>query len=61
MMEYKILTDNTGGGRLEDAVTEHISDGWEPLGGISIAQTYSATTNHTSTTYTQAVIRKYET
>lgn len=48
-MEYKII-ESAHKSIVEEKVNEHIQNGWEPLGGISVA-----TNSHW---YAQAIIKK---
>jgi hypothetical protein len=53
IMEYKVI-EARAAQQLEQAVNEHIQEGWEPLGGVAVGFTDLA--NYW--TYCQAMVRK---
>lgn len=52
-MEYKVLSFNTTR-LMEEAVAQHVENGWEPQGGISVA----ADPNTTKFLFFQAMTRE---
>jgi hypothetical protein len=53
IMEYKIV-EALEAKKLQQAVNEHIQDGWEPLGGVAIG----CSSISVNWTYCQAMVRK---
>jgi hypothetical protein len=53
IMEYKVIEARTGQ-QLEEAVNEHIQEGWEPRGGVALG--FNSLGNYW--TYCQAMVRK---
>lgn len=53
-MEYKVIEAQDDAQKLQEAVNQHIAEGWEPQGGVALG--YSP--NSLTWWYYQAMVRK---